>query len=176
MKFVPYWLDTAPAFTGGSEHALPASADAVVVGGGLNGVSAALGLARRGASVVLLEKSEIGDSASGRNGGMCTTGLAIGFSLAVERYGAERASQMFRAYNDAIDCVEQLVGEEGIDCDFHRAGKMNVAAKPSHMARFERSKELLERHVGQQTSLVSKADLHAELGTDYYHGGWIDPL
>ena len=107
---------------------------------------------------------------------MCTTGLAIGFPMAVERYGAERASLMFRAYNEAIDCVEQLVNDEGIDCDFHRAGKMTVADKPSHIRRFERSKELLEKHVGQETMLVSKSDLRSELGTDYYHGGWIDPL
>ena len=50
MKFVPYWLDTAPPFTGGSEGPPPPRADAVVVGGGLNGVSAAL--ARRGADTL----------------------------------------------------------------------------------------------------------------------------
>ena len=110
MKFVPYWLDTAPPFTGGSEGPPLARADAVVVGGGLNGVSAALALARRGADTVLLEKTEVGDGASGCNGGMCTTGLAISFPVAVERYGAERATHMFRACNHAIDCVEPLVG------------------------------------------------------------------
>lgn len=43
MKFAPCWPDTAPPFTGGREGPAPARADAVVVGGGLNGVSAALG-------------------------------------------------------------------------------------------------------------------------------------
>lgn len=176
MKFVPYWLDTAPSFTAGSEGAPPACADAVVVGGGLNGVSAALALARRGADTVLLEKTEVGDGASGRNGGMCTTGLAISFSLAVERYGAERAARMFRAYNDAIDCVERLVAEERIDCAFSRAGRLTVAAKPAHLERFARAKALLEKHAGQETVLVPKSELRAELGGDHYHGGWLDPL
>ena len=176
MKFVPYWLDTAPPFTGSSTDPLPERADAVVVGGGLNGVSAALALARKGADVVLLEQTEVGDSASGRNGGMCTTGLAIGFPVAVERYGAERASLMFRAYNDAIDCVERLIREERIDCDFSRAGRLTVASKPAHYQRFARSQEMLTKHVGQDTILIPKSELKSELGSDYYHGGWLDPL
>ena len=176
MKFVPYWLDTAPLFTGGREGPVPARADAVVVGGGLNGVSAALALARRGADTVLLEKTGIGDGASGRNGGMCTTGLPIGFPVAVERYGAERASRMFCAYNDAIDCVERLVTEERIDCDFSRAGRLTVAGKPAHYDRFSLAKTLLEKHVGQDTRLIPKPELRSELGSDHYHGGWLDPL
>ena len=54
MKLVPCRLDTAPPFTGGSEGPPPPRADAVVAGGGLNGVSAALALARRSADTVLL--------------------------------------------------------------------------------------------------------------------------
>ena len=176
MKFEPYWLDTAPPFTGGRDGPVPDRADAVVVGGGLNGVSAAIALARRGADTVLLETTEIGDGASGRNGGMCTTGLAIGFPVAVERYGAERASRMFLAYNDAVDCVERLVGEEEIDCDFSRAGRLSVASKPAHNDRFAHSKKLLEKHVGQKTELIPKSELRSELGSGYYHGGWLDPL
>ncbi|WP_315924018.1 FAD-binding oxidoreductase [Mesorhizobium sp. SP-1A] len=46
-------------------------ADVVVVGGGIIGCSTALFLARRGISVALLEKSEIGCEQSSRNWGWC---------------------------------------------------------------------------------------------------------
>ncbi|MBS9719558.1 FAD-binding oxidoreductase [Tianweitania sp. BSSL-BM11] len=45
------------------------TADVIVVGGGLHGCSAALQLAKRGASVVLVEKDYIGRHASGANAG-----------------------------------------------------------------------------------------------------------
>ena len=45
-------------------------ADVVVVGGGIIGCGIAAELASRGTSVVLLERSEIGAGASGRNHGL----------------------------------------------------------------------------------------------------------
>ena len=54
-------------------------AEVCVVGGGLAGLSTALGLAERGASVVLLEAHRIAWGASGRNGGF----VAAGFSQAL---------------------------------------------------------------------------------------------
>jgi len=50
--------------------------DVAVVGGGLAGLSAAVELADRGFSVVLLEAREVGWGASGRNGGQVIAGLA----------------------------------------------------------------------------------------------------
>ena len=46
-----------------------ASVDVIVIGGGIHGCSAAFHLARRGASVLLLEKDTLGRHASGVNAG-----------------------------------------------------------------------------------------------------------
>ena len=176
MKLRSYWLDTAKPAGDFRQAALPDAVDVVVVGGGLTGLSTALHLARRGASVAVLEAHTLGWGASGRNGGMATTGLAIGFPKAVKRYGPETASRMFLAYNDAIDTVEDVVRTEGIDCDFERVGKLTLACKPSHFDGFQSTAELIRRHTGQQVSLVSRDDLRAEIGSDYYHGAMVDPL
>ena len=45
------------------------TADVIVIGGGLHGCSAALHLARRGISVIVLEKDYVGRHASGVNAG-----------------------------------------------------------------------------------------------------------
>ena len=61
----------APLFRIDTASDLPSHADAVVIGGGIVGTSAAYYLARRGLSVVLLEKGMIGAEQSSRNWGWC---------------------------------------------------------------------------------------------------------
>src|SRR3990167_658717 len=53
-------------------------ADVVVVGAGYAGLSAALELAQRGLSVVVLEAERVCGGASGRNGGQAIVGYACG--------------------------------------------------------------------------------------------------
>src|SRR5918992_2716131 len=175
MKLTSYWLDTAEPAGDFRRNPLPSEVDVAVVGGGFTGLSAALELAKQGASVALLEQHTVGWGASGRNGGMATTGLAIGFAQAVKRYGERAATTMFLEYNRAIDTIESLVKEHGIDCDFERTGKLTLAYKPAHYEGMKRSQELLANLADHHVQLVSKADIHSEIGSDFYHGATVDP-
>jgi glycine/D-amino acid oxidase-like deaminating enzyme len=175
MKFVPYWLDTAPQGPDRSGTEVGGQADVAVVGAGLTGLSAALHLARNGATVQVLERETVGWGASGRNGGMATTGMSIGYGEAADRYGFAAATAYFQAYDDAIDTVEKLVGEEGIDCDFARTGKLSLAAKPAHFEGLRKSQNLMAERLGRETHLVPRSQLHSEIGSDFYHGGLVDP-
>jgi glycine/D-amino acid oxidase-like deaminating enzyme len=176
VKLTSYWLDTAKPAGDFRHQELPASVDVAVVGGGLTGLSTALHVAKQGASVAVLEAHTLGWGASGRNGGMATTGLAIGFPTAVDRYGADSATRMFTVYNDAIDTIEDVVKTEGIDCDFERVGKLNLACKPAHYEGFQRSADLLALHAGHEVTLVPRSRIRDEIGTDFYHGAMLDPL
>src|SRR5688500_3624181 len=175
MKFTPYWLDTSTPGPDRSATKVGGHVDVAVVGAGLTGLSAALHLARKGAKVAVLERDTVAFGASGRNGGMATTGLSIGFRDAIARYGFPRASAMFLAYNDAIDSVEKLVGDEGIDCDFARTGKMTLAAKPGHYDGLRRSHEVLAERLGYETHLVPEREIRSEIASDRYHGAMVDP-
>lgn len=175
MKNTSYWLDTSPAGPDRSRTEVSGHANVAVVGAGLTGMSAALHLARKGAKVAVFERETVGWGASGRNGGMATPGLSLGLRDAIARYGFPTASELYLKYNDAIDSIEKLVADEGIDCDFARTGKLNLAAKPAHFDGLRRTHEVLAERMGYETRLVPKGELRSELGTDYYHGGMIDP-
>jgi glycine/D-amino acid oxidase-like deaminating enzyme len=176
MKQIPYWLDTAPPLPDRSGKPLPDHADVVVIGGGLTGLSTAYHAARKGAHVVLVEKDKIGSGASGRNGSMCTQGITIGVDEARRRYGQERARELYDAFRTAVDVVEALTLEERIDCDFDRVGRLGVAYKPQHFDGMRAKQRDLAENFGHTTTLLSKSELRAELGSDYYHGALLDPL
>jgi glycine/D-amino acid oxidase-like deaminating enzyme len=176
VKEIPYWLDTAPEFPDRSERPLPDAVDVAIVGGGITGLNAAIRLARKGAATVVLEQGRFGSGASGRNGGMCTTGVSIGPAAAVRRYGLAAARAYHDAYREAVDFIESLVRTEGIDCDFRRAGRLGVAFRPSHHEHQRATQKLLAEQFGHETILIAPAELRTELGSSYYHGALLDPL
>jgi glycine/D-amino acid oxidase-like deaminating enzyme len=174
MKFTPYWLDTAPQGPDRSRTEIGGHADVAIVGAGLTGLSAALHLARKGAHVQVFERETVGWGASGRNGGMATGGLAIGLRDAIARYGFDTAKSYLRTYHDAVDTVEELVGDEGIDCDFARTGKLIVASKPAHFDGLGKLHEVMSSRLGYETRLVPKSEIHSEIGSDRFHGAMAD--
>ena len=175
MKLTSYWLDTAEPAGDFRRNPLPPEVDVAVIGAGFTGLSAALELAKQGASVAVLEQHTVGWGASGRNGGMATTGLAIGFTQAVERYGDRAAAAMFTEYTRAIDTIESLVKEHGIDCDFERTGKLTLAYRPAHYESMKKSQAMLAELAHHPVQLVPKAEIRDEIGSDYYHGATVDP-
>ena len=67
------------------------------------------------------------------------------------------------------------MGEEGIDCDFARTGKLNLAAKPGHFDGLRKTHEVLAERLGYETHMVPKSEMRSEIGSDYYHGAMVDP-
>jgi glycine/D-amino acid oxidase-like deaminating enzyme len=176
MKQIPFWIDTAPPFPDRSGREVSDDVDVLVIGGGLTGLSTALHTARKGARVMLVEKDKLGSGASARNGSMCNQGFTVGVAQARNRYGDERARELYDAYRKAVDLVESLAREEEIDCHFRRAGRLGVAFKPEHFQQLEAKQRDLKQYFDQELTIVGKNELRSELGTDFYHGGLLDRL
>ena len=171
-----FWLHTLIDPPPLADQPWPAQVDVAVIGAGITGLSAARALARQGAHVAVLEANTLGWGASSRNGGMVLTGLKVGADALVARYGRDHARQLYAASLAAIDCVEQIVREEQIDCHLHRAGHLEVASKPAHFKSFARAAEAMQREFSHPVRLVPRADLHTEIGSTAFHGGLVDDL
>jgi glycine/D-amino acid oxidase-like deaminating enzyme len=155
---------------------LPLRADVAVVGAGYTGLSAALTLARHGASVVVLERHRAGWGASGRNGGFVLPGFKPEPGELTRRLGEDRARALLAASYEAIEHLEAVVARERLDCGYARRGWIALAAKPSHLRELERSSRELRRLLRHETVLLSARDLRDEVGSERYHGGLIEPL
>ncbi|CAE6732613.1 NAD(P)/FAD-dependent oxidoreductase [Paraburkholderia haematera] len=173
MKLDSYWLDTAPPLVSACEGPVEGQTDVVVIGGGFTGLSAAQALGKRGASVTVLDAGRIGGGASGRNGGQVNTGVAQDFVALVAQLGVERASACYRAFSDAVDTVERLIREEGIDCNYIATGKLKLASKPHHFAHLEKTAELIRREVDTDIELIGRERIRDEIQSDSFHGGLL---
>ncbi|WP_087737800.1 NAD(P)/FAD-dependent oxidoreductase [Paraburkholderia piptadeniae] len=173
MKLDSYWLDTAPALTSTCEGPADGRVDVAVIGGGFTGLSAALALGKRGASVAVLDAGRVGGGASGRNGGQCNTGVAQDYAALRSQLGVERAQRCYRAYADAVNTVERLIREENIDCDYLASGKLKLAAKPHHLEYIAKTAELIRREVDPDIDLLDRERIRTEVQSDAFHGGLL---
>jgi glycine/D-amino acid oxidase-like deaminating enzyme len=171
-----YWLTTTEFLGTNASRSLPEVVDVAVIGSGFTGLSAARTLARRGAKVAVLESETIGWGASSRNGGMVLTGMKLGVNKLISMYGRELTQRMYAASLSSIDCVEQIVGEEAIDCAFSRCGHLEVACKQKHFDGYARQAEVIAREFHHTLRVVQKQDLSSEIGSTIYFGGMVDEV
>ncbi len=85
------------------------TADIVVIGGGLAGLSAALQMSRAGKKVVVLEAESIGFGASGRNGGFVSPGFATGGDAIAARTGDSVARTLHEMSIEGVEFVRQNI-------------------------------------------------------------------
>lgn len=116
-------------------------ADVVVVGAGFAGLSTALELAARGASVVVLECEFAGFGASGRNAGYLAGGQGLEYDLFVKRVGHEQARRIVGFYDEGVAYVERKLAEYAIDCDYRASGILRAGVHPSQEKRLRESME-----------------------------------
>jgi gamma-glutamylputrescine oxidase len=116
------WLAEAPVYEPSEALFGSNSADVVIIGGGLTGVSTAWHLVRRspGLRIVLLEASTLASGASGRSGGQLLTGIN-----GVSAHG-ENARRIYDVTKSAIDGIADLVTEHSIDAGLSRRGCVEI--------------------------------------------------
>jgi gamma-glutamylputrescine oxidase len=149
-------------------------ADIAVVGGGIAGCSAALHLAQRGYRVVLLEARCIGYGASGRSGGQAIFGLAASQPKLIEQVGRDQADRLFELSVEALDGLQSLIRDFGIDCDY-RPNHLHVAVKPRQVDELRAwAHELQDVYGYSSARFVSGDDLRAHITSPRYLAGLID--
>jgi glycine/D-amino acid oxidase-like deaminating enzyme len=127
------WLQQSPQFAAATT-ALPASADVVIVGAGIAGISTALHLAKSGVDVLVLDAGDVAGRASGRNDGQLLLGLGEHYNRIVGQFGADKARLLWSFIRDNNRALKHAIVEHGIACDLVDAGGLRLA-ETAHEAR-----------------------------------------
>ncbi len=149
-------------------------ADVCVVGGGYTGLSAALELAERGYSVVLLEAYRVGAGASGRNGGVLGMGQRKEQDELERWLGLDTARALWEVALEANALVRERIRRFDIDCEL-RDGVLHAAHRRRYVPAYWKYVDLLaERYDYQRCRKVDAAEVAEMLGMETYHGGYVD--
>ncbi len=149
--------------------------DAVVLGGGIAGCSAALHLAKRGLKVALLEAHFVGYGASGRSGGQAIFGLAASQKRLIADVGRDDARRLFDLSIEALDLTQSLMRDYAIDCEY-QPNHVHVALKPRQVQELEEwTRELHEEYGYHSARMLDRDELKRHVRSDRYLAGLIDP-
>lgn len=173
VKLEPFWWEAAPRPVL-APPSIPDRVDVAVVGSGYTGLSAALTLARGGASVAVFEAGAPGQGASSRNGGGFGLGLKVSFGELMGRVGLEPAKALYTEVAEARKFLVNLVREEEIACHLVEPGRFTGAHAPAKYDAMARDLELQHKHLDMDAEMVPKADQSLFVGTKRYFGGkWM---
>ena len=149
--------------------------DVAVIGAGFLGLSTALHLAERGASVVVLDAREPGFGASGRNTGFVVPSFSpsVGPGDVFARFGREQGERLCHLIGDAGRTVFELIRKHQIRCEPVEAGWLQPAHTPAKVAHLEeRQKEWAA--VGKSIEVVGRDDAVRLTGSTGYYGALVD--
>lgn len=94
--------------------------DVAIIGGGIAGLTTAYLLKKQGRKVAVFEKQAIGEGVTGYTTAKVTSQHGITYSKLTEKFGTESARVYGEANQAALEQIESIIQEEGIDCDWRR--------------------------------------------------------
>jgi len=148
--------------------------DAVVVGGGLAGCSAALELAERGFRVRLLEEHRIGWGASGRSGAQALWGTAAELPELEQLVGLGDARVIWQVSLDGLALIRQRIERHRIDCEWV-AGQMNVAENSRQCRELDHWQSTLrDKFNYAHARLMERDETRALIRSPLYHRALYD--
>ena len=151
------------------------SAEVVIIGGGVMGLSIAYQLARRGVrDVVVLESEAVGHGASGRNGGFVFGGFSLDCARLLEQQGPERARAMYALTRRAVQTIRDRIARHAIACDAVEGGVV-LANWFDDPAPLLRRQQLMARHFDTQWEYLTHERLGDYTRSARYADGLLEP-
>jgi glycine/D-amino acid oxidase-like deaminating enzyme len=167
----PLWWDdtTFPMLV---ESPLPATADAVVVGAGFTGLTAAARIASQGKHVVVVDSAALGEGASGRNAGMIHAGVRRDIAFLERKHGAA-GKALHDASVEAYAFVARTAAAAAPDAFYTQSGWLHLAHRASRMKGLRAEEKERRRLLGESTVMLEEPALESEAPCRGFFGGML---
>ncbi|RZA24024.1 MAG: FAD-dependent oxidoreductase [Proteobacteria bacterium] len=96
------------------------STDVLVIGAGIAGLTTAYQLAKNGTRVVVIDASQPGDGETGNTSAHLSSALDEHFQELEGMFGEDGSRLAAKSHRYAIDAIQAICEQEGIDCQFER--------------------------------------------------------
>jgi len=136
-----------------------AEADVCVVGAGIAGLTTAYHLAREGRRVLVLDDGPIGGGETSRTTAHLSFALDDRYHQLERVHGADGARLAADSHIAAVDRIERLVADEGIECDFERLDGYLFLAEGHELERLQHELEAARRAGVPGVDLGARAPL-----------------
>ena len=147
------------------------SADVVVVGGGMAGLTAAHNFRSKGFTVVLIEKNYCGSGATGKSSGFITPDSELSLFELTRIFGAEAGKKVWNLIGSGLITIQNNIKDYAIDCDYQVQDTL-VLANSARAFRNDIQKEYENRQKANYPSVLYSHDsVRAVIGSDQYAGG-----
>lgn len=150
------------------------AANIVVVGAGFAGLNTALRLLESGVpDVVVLEAGEIGQGASGRNGGFVFGGYSLSEEALFRRLGRTDAVRLYGLTLEAVRRIRERAQSAAVSCEVQDHGVVwaNWFRDP---AAITHRQQLLRQVYGVEWDPLNASQLRDYVVSDHYSGGMLE--
>ncbi|WP_246031574.1 FAD-dependent oxidoreductase [Salibacterium salarium] len=136
----PYWRDTIelPEFDALENDE---SADVVIVGGGITGITAAYLLSKEGKEVVLLEANNLLNGTTGHTTAKITAQHGLIYDEFIQHLGKTKARLYYESQSEALEFIKQTINEKQLKSDLQTEHAILYATTKEYAVKLEKEYE-----------------------------------
>jgi glycine/D-amino acid oxidase-like deaminating enzyme/nitrite reductase/ring-hydroxylating ferredoxin subunit len=157
MKRTSIWRDTAETTNFGCPEA-DLKTEVAIIGGGITGITCAFLLKRAGVDCVVLEALKVAGGTTGFSTGNLYCTVDEYLQSIKSKYGKDTVRSVVSSRRDAMDLVQTVATEYGIDCELTEAPFHFYAETEDYVNKVEKEAEAAE-DAGLTVSIQNSLDL-----------------
>ena len=161
----PFWILQAGETAAWPDLGSDASADVLVIGGGITGALAAWRLADAGFDTLLVDRREIGQGSTAASTALLQYELDTPLTSLREQVGAERADRAYRRCAEAFGELESILAQVGEQAGYARRPSLYLAREQEELDGLRRECDA-RAGLGIDVAYLERAELQSVFGID----------